>query len=299
MDHHLLEKSGKCSKLCQNLCIYISHVLQNIFMLKHHIDKQCQSDNQCTIDKSCIRGQCKDPCSLRGACGSKALCEVLNHRPRCTCPECHTGSPFVRCKLNRNCKSKTEPDTEPVQCESNAQCSSDTYCEGLKGMCISPCGATSVCATNEKCVANLHKASCQCKHKLVINAAGELTCPGGANICSSDSACPQHLSCINQVCQSPCHTQSCPTGKSCHVLNHKAICMCSSECESEASICLKDRGCPRDMACVGFTCKNPCDGITCKDNTPCVVENHKAVCKFCPPGFVADQNYGCMDQDLG
>ena len=84
----------------------------------------------------------------------------------------------MRCKLNRNCKSKTEPDTTPVQCESNDDCSSDTYCEGSKGMCISPCGSTSVCATNEKCVANLHKASCQCKHKLVINAAGELTCPG-------------------------------------------------------------------------------------------------------------------------
>jgi hypothetical protein len=162
-------------------------------------------------------------------------------------------------------------------------------------MCISPCGSTSVCATNEKCVANLHKASCQCKHKLVINAAGELTCPGGANICSSDSACPQQLACVNQVCQSPCHSQSCPKGKSCHVLNHKAICMCSKECESEASICLKDRGCPRDMACINFKCQNPCEGYTCQGNTPCVVENHKAVCKFCPPGFVTDTNYGCLE----
>ena len=41
-------------------------------------------------------------------------------------------------------------------------------------MCKSPCGATSVCAPNEKCVASFHKASCQCKNKLVINVAGEL-----------------------------------------------------------------------------------------------------------------------------
>merc|ERR1711974_241907 len=68
-------------------------------------DKECQSDSDCTIDKSCIRGNCKDPCSLRGACGNNAICEVINHRPRCTCPECYTGSPFLRCKLNPSCRS--------------------------------------------------------------------------------------------------------------------------------------------------------------------------------------------------
>jgi hypothetical protein len=24
------------------------------------------------------------------------------------------------------------------------------------------------------------------------------------------------------------------------------------------------------------------------------VEDHKAVCKFCPPGFITDANYGCI-----
>lgn len=261
-----------------------------------YTEAQCGSDSECTIDKSCIRGQCKDPCSLRGACGTNALCEVINHRPRCTCPECYTGSPFVRCKLNPRCKSNI--DTAPVigvQCESNSDCSTDTYCEKNVGMCKSPCGATSVCAPNEKCVASSHKASCQCKNKLVINSAGELTCPGGANLCTSDEACPLHLACINSICQSPCHSQSCQPGKACHVLNHKPICMCDKECESSVSICLKDRGCPRDQGCINFKCQNPCEGLSCPGNTPCVVENHKAVCKFCPPGFVADLNYGCLE----
>ena len=264
---------------------------------KHYTDKACQSDSECTIDKSCIRGQCKDPCSLRGACGSNAICEVLNHRPRCTCPECYTGSPFIRCKLNPNCRSPTQPQqTTPGQCQTNADCSSDTYCES--GMCKSPCGATSVCPSNEKCVANNHKASCQCKNKLVINAAGELTCPGGSNVCNNDQACPLHLACVNQVCQSPCHSQSCQPGKVCHVLNHKPICMCGKECEAEVSICLKDRGCPRGQACVNFKCQDPCEGYSCPGNVPCKVESHKPVCKFCPPGFIPDQNYGCLEGTL-
>ena len=49
------------------------------------------------------------------------------------------------------------------------------------------------------------------------------------------------------------------------------------------------------MACINFKCQNPCEGYTCQGNTPCVVENHKAVCKFCPPGFVTDTNYGCLE----
>merc|ERR1740129_2002584 len=27
---------------------------------------------------------------------------------------------------------------------------------------------------------------------------------------------------------------------------------------------------------------------------PCIVEDHQAICKFCPPGFEIDANYGCI-----
>jgi len=78
------------------------------------------------------------------------------------------------------------------------------------------------------------------------------------------------------------------------VLEHKAVCVCTTGCNPEVSICLKDRGCPRGQACIGYQCKNPCEGTTCPGNTPCIVEDHKAVCKFCPPGFTTDANYGCI-----
>ena len=263
------------------------------------LDKQCQKDSDCSIDKSCIRGDCLDPCSLRGACGTSAICEVINHRPRCTCPECYTGSPFIRCKAKRNCKPK-QPQP-PQRCQTNKDCPNDKYCETNVGMCKSPCGATSVCPPHEHCVASLHKGSCQCKNKLVINAAGELTCPGRGqdNTCTSDDTCPPHLACVNQICQTPCHSAACPPGKNCAVLNHKALCMCASECESSVSICLKDRGCPPDEACINYKCQNPCDKLSCPGNTPCVVEDHQPVCKFCPPGFIADPNYGCLQGTTG
>ena len=268
----------------------------NFFPIKT-LDKECQKDSDCTIDKSCIRGECQDPCSLRGACGQNALCEVINHRPRCQCPECYTGSPFVRCKLNPNCRSPIAP-VIAQGCESNEDCPHDTYCEKNVGMCKSPCGATSVCPPNERCVASFHQASCQCKSKLVINAAGELTCPSRQETCLSDSSCPPHLACINQLCQTPCHNQACPKGKTCSVLNHKAICMCGTECEPSISICLKDRGCPPHQACINYKCTDPCENLSCPGHTPCVVEDHKPVCKFCPPGFIADPNYGCLEGTL-
>ena len=73
----------------------------------------------------------------------------------------------------------------------------------------------------------------------------------------------------------------------------KAVCMCTAQCE--ASICLKDRGCPANQACRNFQCVDPCADAECPGNTPCLVEDHKAICKFCPSGFVVDKDYGCLE----
>ena len=81
-------------------------------------------------------------------------------------------------------------------------------------------------------------------------------------------------------------------GKSYRVLNHEPVCMCTEGCSPTVSICLKDKGCPAHLACKNSECVDPCAGHSCPGATPCVVENHKANCKFCPPGYVADENYG-------
>ena len=123
----------------------------------------CTSDSDCTLDKSCNRnrGECFNPCSLRAACGVNALCRVVNHAPRCECPECYKGRPHLGCKLDSRCSTKPEP--EGRGCANNQDCPSALYCEA--GECKSPCGHTSVCEANERCVAANHQATCQCKKR--------------------------------------------------------------------------------------------------------------------------------------
>ena len=263
--------------------------------LKTHRNRSasCTSDNDCTKDKSCNRnrGECINPCSLRAACGVNALCRVVNHNPRCECPECFTGRPHLGCKRDSRCS--TNPTIEGRECGTSNDCPSALYCE--KGECKSPCGHTSICEGNERCVAANHQATCQCKNKLVINVLGELTCPGrGVGGCRADVECPPNMACISSLCQNPCTQFSCAPGKKCQVLNHLPLCMCDTNCEAEASICLKDPGCPSNMACVNFQCIDPCTKLNCPNGTPCIVVDHKAECKFCPPGFTVDRNYGCL-----
>ena len=271
--------------------------------LHHHLHinhlsclDSCKSDSECSSQQTCNkrRGVCIDPCSLRAACGVNAHCRVVHHSPRCECPECYTGRPHLGCRPDSRCSgSHKHPQIEGRGCGNNNDCPSALYCEN--GECKSPCGHTSVCEANEKCVAANHQASCQCKNKLVINALGELTCPTkGVGGCRSDVECPPNMGCVSSVCQNPCTQASCPPGKKCQVLNHQPLCMCAKSCESEVSICLKDPGCPSHLACINFQCKDPCDGLSCPNGTPCVVQDHVAQCKFCPPGFIPDRNYGCL-----
>ena len=45
-------------------------------------------------------------------------------------------------------------------------------------------------------------------------------------------------------------------------------------------------------------CVDPCAEAECPGNTPCLVEDHKAICKFCPSGFVVDKDYGCLESGV-
>ena len=256
----------------------------------------CTVNTDCSVDKLCKAGSCVDPCSLRAACGRNALCTVSNHFPRCECPECYTGHPHIGCRVDQRCKAPVPPAPTPPHtagCATNSDCPGHLYCNA--GACATPCGHTSVCQHNEKCVAANHQASCICKTKLVINALGELTCPqqlvGG---CGGDSECPAHQACIGRTCQNPCTRFSCEAGKKCAVQAHRPVCLCDKSCSPEVSICLRDKGCPPDQACVNYQCRDPCEGLSCPQGTPCVVQNHVAQCKFCPAGFTPDANYGCI-----
>ena len=237
-----------------------------------------------------------DPCSLRAACGDNAICSVVLHKPRCECPQCHTGRPHVACRPDPSSHCTTHPITHPSTsgCKSDKSCPLSQACNRQTQQCVDPCSRFT-CDSNKKCSVSGHKPVCQCKYSLVVSQAGALTCPDRQVQCRSDDECPSNQACQSARCVNPCDKpQLCGAGKECQVLEHKAFCMCTTGCTPSVSICLKDRGCSRHQACINFQCKNPCEGKVCPGNTPCIVEDHQAICKFCPSGFVTDANYGCI-----
>jgi len=56
---------------------------------------ECIVSSECPLNEACSNQKCRDPCP--GTCGVGAKCNVVNHRPICSCPARYSGDPFVRC----------------------------------------------------------------------------------------------------------------------------------------------------------------------------------------------------------
>lgn len=264
---------------------------------------------QCPNEKACIGGKCSDPCSLRGACGDNALCQTVLHRPRCSCPSCYIGRPNVECKPDPKCKEATtqkpsDPKIVSIACEKDADCDESLRCDA-SGQCNDPCTipTTYVCDPNKKCISRRHRPVCVCKHGFIVNDYGELICAPEKRECHGDDGCASNMACIDGKCLNPCmptatRGPACPEDKACMVMDHKPACVCMKDCSPTLSICLRDSGCPSDLACRNYQCVNPCESTQCADDTPCFVEDHKPICKFCPPGFVKDAHQGCLKGNI-
>lgn len=244
---------------------------------------------------------------MRGACGANALCKTVLHRPRCSCPNCYVGRPDVECKPDPMCGPITTSSPRPADTTVASSCRSDNDChETLRcdrnGQCSDPCDDPHhvQCEENKKCETRRHKAVCVCKSGFVVNEYGELTCAPDKRECSRDDECASNMACIDLKCKNPCVTSGssrptpCAPDKACQVQDHKPICICMKDCSPSISICLRDSGCPAGLACRNYQCINPCDYASCAANSPCFVEDHKPICKFCPPGFAADARNGCQ-----
>lgn len=267
-------------------------------------DQECLSDLDCPSEKSCIGIQCIDPCSLRGACGENALCTTVLHRPRCSCPNCHTGRPDQHCKPEPKCEEMDE-STRPrvpdnvLQCQTHNDCPESLACS-RKGQCEDPCFSPDMqCDEFKKCIVRNHRPVCVCKFGFVVNENGELTCAMDKKECRLDDDCESNMACSLGKCKNPCvdtpqGLSPCPQNKTCTVENHRALCICLDDCVPTISICLRDRGCPEGLACRDYQCVNPCIAATCAEDSPCYVEDHKPICKFCPPGFLKDSKNGCL-----
>lgn len=230
---------------------------------------------------------------MRGACGDNALCQPVMHKPRCSCPECHTGTPEISCRPDPKCEERPELPSVPIPCSSNSDCPSTMAC--FTDNCRNPClMSTLKCDVNKKCEVRNHKPMCVCKNGFSVSESGELSCAPDNLECSFDDQCSSNLACIKGKCESPCSSLLCPVEKVCEVINHRPICLCTKDCNPSLSICLRDNGCPPQQACSNYRCVDPCQNTTCPQDAPCFVEDHKPVCKFCPAGFSTDPKYGCL-----
>nr|XP_027235377.1 prion-like-(Q/N-rich) domain-bearing protein 25 [Penaeus vannamei] len=145
------------------------------------------------------------------------------------------------------------------------------------------------------CEVRKHEPTCICKHGFVVNSVGEFVCATGPIECRANDECASNLACVNSKCVNPCSVgQPCPPSKQCDVLNHQPVCICVKDCNPSVTICLRDEGCGPTEACVSYQCVDPCASHVCPGDTPCYVEDHKPLCKFCPPGFTVDPEFGCV-----
>lgn len=60
---------------------------------------ECVSNSECLYNLACINMKCKDPCP--DSCAPNAVCKVISHTPRCSCPQGYYGDPFTQCILQQ------------------------------------------------------------------------------------------------------------------------------------------------------------------------------------------------------
>lgn len=153
---------------------------------------ECSSNEECRHDQSCINLKCKDPCP--GLCGVNAQCQVINHKPFCSCLKDYYGNPFEQCM------PKPAEPVHPCQ--------------------PSPCGPYSECRElNDRAV-------CSC----VPGMLG--TPPNCRPECETHQECPSNRACFGQKCKDPC-VGSCGFNALCAARDHRPECSCMEGFEGD------------------------------------------------------------------
>lgn len=258
------------------------------------LDSQCTIHLDCRPSVGCFNGKCSDPCGQPDACGVNSTCSVINQESTCICPECFDGDPKVECVEKSKCTPNVKDIPTTPSCLSHGDCEDHLSCDDSLNQCVDLC-LSDPCEPNKRCEVRNHRLSCICKFGFLLNSNGEFVCAGNNIKCQRHEDCSSDLGCISNQCTSPCEQGNlCPTGKTCVVMNHQAVCLCLEGCTPSVEICLRDEGCPENLACVSYQCTDPCNGHICAGGSPCYVEEHKPQCKFCPTGFTIDPVYGCV-----
>lgn len=176
----------------------------------------CRSNNDCPDDRSCINGQCINPCVYEHPCSSQAQCKVQNHFALCRCPPGLVGNPYVACR------QEVQPE-----CKEDADCPSLLAC--FDNVCQNPCTTLEPCKRPAECVVvnslPVRTMICECPSGYVSSGSGtcKITPPMTAVACTADTQCPSDRACLNGRCIDPCN---CGPNSECRVWDHKPVCSC-------------------------------------------------------------------------
>lgn len=266
---------------------------------------ECVTSSECGSDQACINQKCINPCP--GTCGVKALCQVVNHNPICSCPLKYTGDPFSSCIFiqeqeivnpcipspcgpNSECRIINEspscsclqefignpPNCRP-ECVSSSECRSNLAC--ISNKCRDPC--LGVCGSNAECKVISHAPNCIC----IVGFTGD-----PFTQCITAITLP--IAPVN-----PCVPSPCGANAICREHRNAGSCTCLPEyigdpyegCRPE---CILSSDCPSNRACIRNKCLDPCPG-TCGQNSNCQVVNHIPSC-ICIPGYTGDPFRYCL-----
>ncbi|KAK7075249.1 hypothetical protein SK128_022663 [Halocaridina rubra] len=243
----------------------------------------CRADNECPTKEACINQMCRSPCG----CGHNADCQIIDHRPVCTCQIDYQGNPDIGCF--------------PIGCVVDDECEDDHAC--YDGVCANPCLVNDPCSKNAECYAQQHRAFCRCPSGLQGDGYTECIIIG----CRADSECPADRGCINTHCVNPCIYNTCGRSAECVNIDHEAKCRCPPGTAGDPNIecipmpkaeCYVDGDCPSQHACINETCVNPCRVLDpCHESTMCKVIDtlpvRTMIC-ICQDGMVTKDGGVCQ-----
>lgn len=252
---------------------------------------ECETDSDCSNDKTCENYMCKIACLLGDRCGENAICLAENHKQVCYCQPGYTGDPTQQCILIDVCKDGPcasgatcknirgavkctcpvgfvgEPYKEgckiAVECHTNEDCPNQAICSTENGVpkCRDVC-ASMQCGPNADCSGSDHTAFCSCREGFEGDASNLLSgCQPKPISCGSSRDCPENSYCYNEIC--------------------RPVCTLTTECSGEE-------------ICQNGQCLNPCDQPqACGMNAKCSIRSRVKQCS-CPPGFTGTPDVECV-----
>ena len=140
-----------------------------------------------------------------------------------------------------------------------------------------------------------HRAVCECSQGYIGNPLSECRAE-----CYGNLDCPvSHPACYYGICKNPC-IGACGTGADCNLRGLTPVCSCPREmignpsvsCRSLRGECESNTDCPYYLACINYSCVNPCIG-KCGINANCDVKNHRTICT-CPTGYSGNPLTACF-----